>query len=176
MTSTGIRLQAGNRLLAQFIKIDLNRLRTTMGMEDIDVLVRPKDLAVVSGALLDRGYAKRPGTPADFVKALCLGADGIALANSAIQAVGCIGARMCNSNNCPAGIATQKPELRALLNVDEGAQRLARFFGASVELMQVLARACGHHDLQDFALRDLTTWQNTMAKLAGISFAGNTED
>jgi glutamate synthase domain-containing protein 2 len=115
-------------------------------------------------------------TPADFVKALCLGADGIALANSAIQAVGCIGARMCNSNNCPAGIATQKPELRALLDVDEGAQRLARFLSASVQLMQILARACGHHDLQDFALRDLTTWQSAMAKLTGISFAGNQDD
>src|SRR5699024_4426971 len=34
-------------------------------------------------------------TPIDFVKALALGADGIALANSAMQAIGCIGARMC---------------------------------------------------------------------------------
>ena len=32
--------------------------------------------------------------PPDFVKALALGADGIALANSAMQAVGCIGARI----------------------------------------------------------------------------------
>jgi glutamate synthase domain-containing protein 2 len=115
-------------------------------------------------------------TPADFVKAMCLGADGIALANSAIQAVGCIGARMCNTNNCPTGIATQKPELRALLNVDKSAAGLARFFGASVELMQLLARACGHHDLQSFAQNDLTTWHESMAKLASISFAGHTED
>lgn len=30
--------------------------------------------------------------PDDFIKALALGADGIALANSAIQAVGCVAA------------------------------------------------------------------------------------
>jgi glutamate synthase domain-containing protein 2 len=49
--------------------------------------------------------------PADFIKALCLGADGVAISNSAMQAVGCIAARMCNTNNCPAGIATQNPKL-----------------------------------------------------------------
>ena len=53
----------------------------------------------------------------DFVKAMALGADGIAIANSALQAVGCVAARMCNTNNCPAGIATQKPELRKLIDV-----------------------------------------------------------
>jgi len=45
----------------------------------------------------------------DFVKALALGADGIAVSNSAMQAIGCVAARICNTNNCPAGIATQKP-------------------------------------------------------------------
>jgi len=45
-------------------------------------------------------------TAPDFVKALALGADGVALANSAMQSVGCVGGRMCNTNNCPAGVAT----------------------------------------------------------------------
>ena len=111
-------------------------------------------------------------TPADFIKAMCLGADGVALANSAMQAIGCVGARMCNTNNCPAGIATQKPELRAKLAIDPAAERLARFFGASVELMQVMARACGHNDLQKFNARDITTWKKEMAELTGIQFAG----
>ena len=51
----------------------------------------------------------------DFVKAMALGADAVALSNSAMQAVGCIAARMYGSNNCPVGIATQKQELRARL-------------------------------------------------------------
>jgi len=108
----------------------------------------------------------------DFIKALALGADGIALANSAMQAIGCVGARMCNSNDCPAGIATQKPELRARLDVDEGAERLARYLGASVELMKVMARACGHDDLQGFEHEDITSWKKEMAELAGIAYGG----
>lgn len=108
----------------------------------------------------------------DFVKAMALGADAIAVSNSAMQAVGCIAARMCNSNNCPVGVATQKPELRKLLNVQTGAEKLSRYFGASVELMQVLARACGHSDLSSFTPRDITTWKREMAELSGVRYAG----
>jgi glutamate synthase domain-containing protein 2/CDGSH-type Zn-finger protein len=110
--------------------------------------------------------------PEDFAKAMALGADAIAVSNSAMQAVGCIAARMCNSNNCPVGVATQKPELRKRLDVQIGAERLARYFGASVELMQVLARACGHDSLSGFTPRDITAWKREIAELSGIRFAG----
>lgn len=108
----------------------------------------------------------------DFVKALALGADAVAISNSAMQAVGCIAARMCNSNNCPAGIATQKPELRQRLDVEVSAQKLARFFKASVDLMKVLSRACGHDDLSKLNPNDITTWKKDMADLSGIHYAG----
>lgn len=108
----------------------------------------------------------------DFCKAIALGADAVALSNSAMQAVGCIAARMCNSNNCPVGIATQNPELRKRLDVQIGAEKLGRYFGASVELMQVLARACGHNSLSDFRQDDITTWKREMADLSGIRYAG----
>jgi glutamate synthase domain-containing protein 2/CDGSH-type Zn-finger protein len=108
----------------------------------------------------------------DFVKAMALGADGIAISNSAMQAIGCIAARICNTNNCPAGIATQKPELRKRLQVDVGAQRLATFFQSSIDLMKVLARACGHSHLDQFCREDLSTWKRDMADLSGIPFAG----
>lgn len=108
----------------------------------------------------------------DFVKAMALGADAIALSNSAMQAVGCIAARMCNSNNCPVGIATQKPELRKRLDIQTGAERLERYFTASVELMQVLTRACGHADVRELNANDLTTWKREMADLSGVPFAG----
>lgn len=108
----------------------------------------------------------------DFAKALALGADAVAVSNAAMQAVGCIAARMCNSNNCPVGVATQKPELRKRLDVQRGADQLERYFGASVELMQVLARACGHDSLSGFSPRDITSWKREVADLSGIRFAG----
>lgn len=111
-------------------------------------------------------------TPADFVKALALGADAIAVSNAAMQAIGCIAMRACHTNNCPVGIASQKPHLVSRLVIDGSAQRLKTFFDASVELMQVLARACGHRSLADFNADDLTTFDRNMADLSGVAFAG----
>jgi len=111
-------------------------------------------------------------TAADFVKALALGADAVAVSNSALQAIGCLGMRACQTNNCPVGIATQKEELRARLVIDASAERLKNFMQASTELMQVLARACGRSSLGDFEVDDLTTWDRDTAWLTGVSYAG----
>jgi glutamate synthase domain-containing protein 2 len=110
--------------------------------------------------------------PADFAKAMALGADAIAVSNAAIQAIGCIGMRACHTNNCPVGIATQKQHLRDRLPVELAAERLARFFLASTDLMAVLARAAGHDHLSKFCHDDLTTFKPDMAKLTGIAFGG----
>ncbi|NOZ11200.1 MAG: glutamate synthase [Gammaproteobacteria bacterium] len=113
--------------------------------------------------------------PIDFVKALALGADGVAISNSAMQAIGCVAARMCNTNNCPAGIATQKEELRQKLDIDKSSKQLHNFFNASVELMQVMARACGHDYLSKFNKDDLATWHRDMALLSGVAYSGFTD-
>jgi len=111
-------------------------------------------------------------TPADFAKALALGADGIAVSNAAMQAIGCIAMRACHTNNCPVGIATQKQHLRDRLPVQVAAERLERFLSAAVDLMKVLARACGHSHLNQFGLNDLTTWDPEMVRLAGVPYGG----
>ena len=108
----------------------------------------------------------------DFVKALSLGADGVAVANSAMQAIGCVAARICNTNNCPAGIATQDPELRKKLNVDHASRRLADFLTSSVDLIKVMARACGHTHVSRFNRDNLATWSRAMADLSGVEYAG----
>ena len=111
-------------------------------------------------------------TPADFAKAMALGADGVAVSNSAIQAIGCLGMRACHTNNCPVGIATQKQHLRDRLPVDLAAERLARFFSASVDLMKILARAAGHRHLSEFSVDDLTTYKRNIAELTGVALGG----
>jgi glutamate synthase domain-containing protein 2 len=80
--------------------------------------------------------------------------------------------RACHTNNCPVGIATQKPHLRQRLKIERGAQQLNNFFRASTELMQVMARACGHTHLNQFSPDDLTTWKREMAHLTGIAYGG----
>lgn len=111
-------------------------------------------------------------TPADFAKALALGADGVAVSNSALQAIGCLGMRACHTNNCPVGIATQKEHLRARLEIGIAAKRLERFFHSSIELMSLLARACGHTHLSQLHPGDLTTWKRDVAYLTGVRYAG----
>ena len=129
----------------------------------LDQQGRPDISLVITGGLR---------LPADFIKAMALGADAIAVSNSAIQAIGCLGMRACHTNNCPVGIATQKPELRARIKIEKGAQQLNNFFRASTELMQVMARACGHTHLNQFNHNDLTTWKREMADLSGVAYGG----
>ena len=110
--------------------------------------------------------------PADFVKALAMGADAVAVSNAAMQAIGCIAMRACHTNNCPVGIATQKPHLVSRLVAEESAKQLRNFFEAAVGLMSVMARACGHDHLSKFTMDDLTTWKRDMADLTGIAYGG----
>ena len=129
----------------------------------LNKMARPDVTLIITGGLR---------VPADFAKALALGADGIALSNAAIQAIGCLGMRACHTNNCPVGIATQQKGLRARLIIKESAKRLSNFFEASVKLMQVLARACGHDHLSQFCTEDLTTFNYDMVRLTGINYGG----
>ena len=111
-------------------------------------------------------------TAADFAKAMALGADAIGVSNAALQAIGCLGMRACHTNNCPVGIATQKPHLIDRLIIEESAKNLHNFFTATVGLMKVLARACGHDSLDKFNINDLTSWKREMSDLSGVKFGG----
>lgn len=108
----------------------------------------------------------------DFAKAMMLGANAIAVSNSAIQAIGCLGMRACSSNNCPVGIATQKESLRSRLIVESSAKQLHNFFDATNHLIKVIARSCGHSDIKEFNFDDLSTFNYDMHRLTGINYAG----
>lgn len=108
----------------------------------------------------------------DFAKAMMLGADAIAVSNAALQAIGCLGMRACNTNNCPVGIATQKESLRNRLSIEASARQLHNFFRASAELVKVIARACGYNDIAKFNSNNLSTYNYDMHRLTGIRYAG----
>ncbi|MEM8847117.1 MAG: glutamate synthase-related protein [Bacteroidota bacterium] len=108
----------------------------------------------------------------DFAKAMMMGADAIAVSNSAIQAIGCLGMRACGSNNCPVGIATQKEHLRSRLIIDASAKQLHNYFTATNDLIKVIARSCGYDDITKFNHDDLSTFNRDMHELTGINYAG----
>ena len=147
--------------------------RDNISVPTIPALARARRHLDKSGAnnvsLIATGGLRKP---ADFAKALALGADAVALSNAPMQAIGCLGMRACHTDNCPVGVATQKENLRARLKIETSAKQLANFFEASTELMKILARACGHNRLSDFTIDDLTTFKSEMASLTGVAYGG----
>lgn len=100
----------------------------------------------------------------DFTKALALGADVIALATSALMAIGCQQYRICHTGNCPVGITTQDPELRARLDVDTSAERLANFLRVSTNELKAFARLTGHADVHGLNILDLCTTNSEISE------------
>jgi methylamine---glutamate N-methyltransferase subunit C len=93
----------------------------------------------------------------DFAKALAMGADAIAVGTAAMMAVGCQQYRICNTDKCPVGIATQNPALRARLDVDKSAMRVANFFKAVTEELRDFARLTGNDNVHHLSPADLCT-------------------
>ncbi|MDD8043543.1 MAG: glutamate synthase-related protein [Verrucomicrobiota bacterium] len=106
---------------------------------------------------------------ADIAKAIALGADAVALATSSMIACGCQQYRVCHTGKCPVGIATQDPELRARLNVEESARRVANFYKACNEELKMFARLTGHQDIHGLTPTDLWTANPDIARATGIA-------
>ncbi|ROR32069.1 glutamate synthase-related protein [Inmirania thermothiophila] len=94
-------------------------------------------------------------TPVDVIKALALGADACALATAALFAIGCEYYRACNSGECPVGIATQKPELRARLDIATASERLAAFLDGSRRRIETYLRVMGRRSVAELGPEDL---------------------
>ena len=54
--------------------------------------------------------------------------------------------------------------------------RLNRFLTSSIDLMKVMARACGHDHLNKLNIDDLTTFDWGIAHLTDIHYAGGSLD
>jgi glutamate synthase (NADPH/NADH) large chain len=78
-------------------------------------------------------------TARDVVIAALLGAEEFGFGTAALVALGCDMARQCHLNTCPAGIATQKPELRAKFR-GTPEQVIAYFMKLAEDIRALLAR------------------------------------
>ena len=77
-----------------------------------------------------------------------------------------------NSGPDPSGIA-QKPHLVSRLLVETSATRRANFFSATVELMQIMKRACGRRHIADFDLADLDSFDILITPTDPLRLAGS---
>lgn len=101
--------------------------------------IRDQIKIIASGKILD-GFS--------LISKFALGADICTSARGMMFSVGCIQALVCNSNNCPTGVATQKKKLYSLLDVESKSKRTARFQKATLDQSVHMVSAMG---LKDFS-------------------------
>lgn len=82
----------------------------------------------------------------DMATKLALGADLCYSARAMMMALGCIQARRCNANDCPAGVATQKASLMQGLDVDDKAPRVEAYHRETIQSLLELVGAAGLQD------------------------------
>jgi len=109
---------------------------------------------------------------ADVAKALALGADAVSISTAALVALGCQVCGLCNTGKCPYGIATQDPELRKRLNVDEGARKVANLLRAFTDEASMLAMLAGKTSLSNLEKEDLRALTADASKITGIRLVG----
>lgn len=108
---------------------------------------------------------------ADIAKALAMGADAVAVASVALMAAACQQYRICGSGNCPVGIATQEPELRKRLNIEQAAERTANYLDVTLEELKTFARITGHNSVHGLSTDDLVTINREISEFTNIRHA-----
>jgi glutamate synthase (ferredoxin) len=86
-------------------------------------------------------------TGRDVVMAALLGAEEFGFGTAPLVAAGCLMARQCHLNTCPAGIATQKEELRAKFTGTP--EDIIRFFTSVAEEVREILALLGYRRLSD---------------------------
>ncbi len=111
--------------------------------------------------------------PADFAKALALGATAVATASAALMAIGCQQYRACHTGKCPVGIATQDLYYRGRLDIEKSAKKLTNFFKATKYQLADFTRITGHTDIHELSLADLATVSAEIAAHTVIPHVGD---
>ena len=96
--------------------------------------------------------------PGDFAKALAMGADAVAIASAALVAAACQQYRICNTGQCPVGVATQDEELRKRLHIDHSAKRLCNYLNVCRSELEMFGRITGHANIHDLSVSDLSNF------------------
>jgi glutamate synthase domain-containing protein 2 len=104
----------------------------------------------------------------DIAKALALGADCVFVATSVLIAMGCTYCKMCYLGKCPFGIATQDPELRKKLNIEDAKNKIVNFINACIEEVKMASAACGKKNVHELRKGDLRALSLEVSKITGI--------
>ncbi len=104
----------------------------------------------------------------EIAKAIAIGADAVALATASMIAIGCQQYRICNTGNCPVGIATQKPELRERFIIEESVKRFVNLYTATAKEIETFLRINGRKDISELDLSDVFTTSREISEYTDI--------
>ena len=104
----------------------------------------------------------------DFAKALAMGANAIAIGTGAMIAAACQQYKICDTGDCPVGVATQDDELRKRLKIDVASKRVENYLKVSTEELKTFARITGHSDVHDLNINDLCTINSEISDYTDI--------
>ncbi|MFC2161202.1 glutamate synthase-related protein [Acidobacteriota bacterium] len=104
----------------------------------------------------------------DFIKALAMGADAVAVGTAALMAVACQQYRICHTGACPVGVTTQKTELRSRLSLGHSAKKLENFLRVSTNEMKTFARLTGKNNVHGLSTKDLMTTNSEISMYTDI--------
>ena len=143
-------------------------LKDSTTVPTIFALYRAKKYLVENNMNIDLVITGGLYTANDFVKALAMGANAIAVATAAMIALGCDQYRVCNTGMCPKGIGTQDPELRKRLSVEKASEKVANYFKNVKSELEVFGRITGHRDIHELSVRDIVTTSREISENTNI--------
>lgn len=104
----------------------------------------------------------------DFAKALAMGANAIAIGTGAMIAAACQQYKICDTGDCPVGVATQDEELRKRIKIETSAKRVENYLKVSTEELKTFARITGHRNVHDLNINDLCTINSEISDYTDI--------
>ncbi|MDP2282703.1 MAG: FMN-binding glutamate synthase family protein, partial [Pseudohongiella sp.] len=103
----------------------------------------------------------------DMMAKIALGADLVNSARAMMLALGCIQSKVCNTNKCPTGIATQDPARAKAVDVDLRSIRVKNYQAGTVAAFLELCGALGHNSPSELTPCDL--YQRTEAGMRNFN-------
>lgn len=84
-----------------------------------------------------------------MLRLMALGADTVNIARAMMFAIGCVQSRVCNSDLCPTGVATQNPSRYKALDVNDKSKRVHKYHEAMIKSLVELIAVGGIKKLSD---------------------------
>jgi glutamate synthase domain-containing protein 2 len=116
-----------------------------MGSPLIDGLIFAQNVLVGSGVRdnLKLAASAKITSAFEMARVLALGADWCNAARAFMFSVGCIQAMRCQTNTCPAGVATQNKRRQRGLVVTDKSQRVYNYHRNTLDDLAQVVAACG---------------------------------